>query len=319
MTKYRLVVGSHDISEIVESITWSGDTKQVARNLSFTVAHKKTDRYLPNVVIYEGDAVTFSAPSGLLFAGVIFDIDKSASGNTISYLAFDLMFYINNSDISKIFDTTPENITGQVSNELGIPFGGAVSTGVKVYLPVLQKKAYEVIMMGYTYASRQLNKKYIPLMKNRQLFVIEKGTGCGVTLDGDYNLIEANYKSSLQGLVNKVIVTDKNGNVISRVNDQSSQNKYGTVQVIVTNDGDKTIDPKTLLKSIEQTAGVTALSDVRAVAGYSLVVREPITGLCGVFYIESDTHTFSNGKSEMQLTLAFKNMMDEKEIEKKTS
>ena len=31
------------------------------------------------------------------------------------------------------------------------------------------------------------------------------------------------------------------------------------------------------------------------------------------FYIESDTHTFEDGKEMMQLTLAFSNMMDEKE------
>ena len=37
------------------------------------------------------------------------------------------------------------------------------------------------------------------------------------------------------------------------------------------------------------------------------------TGLYGKFYIESDTHTFEDGKEMMQLTLAFSNMMDEKE------
>ena len=52
-----------------------------------------------------------------------------------------------------------------------------------------------------------------------------------------------------------------------------------------------------------------------AVSGYSIIVQETDTGLYGQFYIESDTHTFSCGKAQMDLTLAFENLMDEKEIE----
>ena len=43
------------------------------------------------------------------------------------------------------------------------------------------------------------------------------------------------------------------------------------------------------------------------------------SGLYGQFYIESDTHTFTNGKAQMDLTLAFENLMDEEEIEKDTN
>ena len=67
---------------------------------------------------------------------------------------------------------------------------------------------------------------------------------------------------------------------------------------------------------LEQTGSVTGCpGDSRAVSGYALIVQETTTGLFGKFYIESDTHTFTDGKHEMALTLAFSNMMDEKEIE----
>ena len=68
--------------------------------------------------------------------------------------------------------------------------------------------------------------------------------------------------------------------------------------------------------ALEQTGSVTGCpGDSRAVSGYALIVQETTTGLFGKFYIESDTHTFTDGKHEMALTLAFSNMMDEKEIE----
>ena len=48
--------------------------------------------------------------------------------------------------------------------------------------------------------------------------------------------------------------------------------------------------------------------------GPELIDLPKVSGLYGKFYIESDSHTFTNSKSEMQLTLAFSNLMDEKEI-----
>ena len=215
MIQKQLTAGGKDLSQLVEKVTWSGDSKQVARKLAFSIATRSTDRFLPKVTINEGDSVLFRDGDRTLFGGPVFDIEKSASGNLTTFTAFDLMFYINNSDISKVFDDTPEAITAWICSHLGVPFGSAAPTGIKVYLPWLGKKAYEAIMAAYTTASRQNGKKYIPLMQNvNQVCVIERGTLCGVVLDGGYNLTEATYKPSLQKLVDRVIVTDKNGNPV---------------------------------------------------------------------------------------------------------
>lgn len=317
MSVKQLMVGSQDLSQLVEKITWSGDTKQVARKLVFSIVTRSTDRFLPKVAINEGDGVLFKDGGRILFGGPVFDIEKSASGNLTTYTAFDLMFYINNSDINKVFDDTPEGITAWICSHLGVPFGSAAPTGIKVYLPWLGKKAYEAIMAAYTTASHQNGKKYIPLMQNvNQVCVIEKGALCGVVLDGRYNLTEATYKTSLQKLVDRVIVTDKDGNQARVVEDAGAQAKYGVVQrVYKQEDGkDAAAEAKALLQTIEQSGTVTATSDTRAVSGYAIAVQEATTGLYGKFYIESDTHTFENGKEIMQLTLAFSNMMDEKGI-----
>lgn len=319
MSEKKLTAGNYDLSQLVEKVIWSGDTKQVARKLVFTVATKASDRFLPKVTINEGDTVTFRDGDSLLFCGPVFDIEKAAAGNTTTYTAFDLMFYINNSDINKIFnDMTPESITAWICTHLGVSFGSAAPTGIRVYLPCLGKKAYEAIMAAYTAASRKNGKVYIPLMRNAtQVCVIEKGTLCGVVLDGSYNLTEATYKTSLQNLVDRVLITDKNGSQTGKVEDTAAQQKYGVVQrVYQVEDGkDAEAEAKALLQTLEQSGMVTAVSDTRAVSGYAIAVQESVTGLYGKFYIESDTHTFSDGKEEMQLTLAFSNMMDEKEIE----
>ena len=102
------------------------------------------------------------------------------------------------------------------------------------------------------------------------------------------------------------------------VEDTAAQQKYGVVQTVYKQeDGkDAQTEAKALLQTLEQTGSVTGCpGDSRAVSGYALIVQETTTGLFGKFYIESDTHTFTDGKHEMALTLAFSNMMDEKEIE----
>ena len=95
-------------------------------------------------------------------------------------------------------------------------------------------------MMAYTAAAKQNGSKYIPLMTNiNKVSVLEKGTLCGAVMTGDYNLIEATYKSTLQKLVNRVLITDKNNNVIKTVEDAASIQKYGLVQrVLKQNDGE---------------------------------------------------------------------------------
>jgi hypothetical protein len=47
--------------------------------------------------------------------------------------------------------------------------------------------------------------------------------------------------------------------------------------------------------------------------GGTVVVREPYTGLYGLFYIDSDVHTWKNGLYLNKLVVNFKNIMDEKD------
>lgn len=312
----ELICKTADLTELVEKITWSGDTKQVARLLTFSLISSSSDPHLQQATINEGDIVYMRENGVILFGGPVIDIDKAASGNTTNYTATDLMFYINKSDISRIFDATPEVITAQICEELDIPLGHTAQTGVRVYMPCLGKKAYEAIVTAYTAASRQTGVPYIPLMQEvNKLCVIEKGQFSGVVLEGESNLINASYKGSIQNLVSRVLITDKAGNVVNHV-DGSAQ--YGLVQVkYQQEDGvNAQVVASSMLKDVEKTGSVTAISDTRAVSGYSLLVKEPLTGLYGRFYIESDQHTFENGKEEMSLSLAFENIMDEREIEK---
>lgn len=314
----KLLTGGKDIIQLVREITWSGDTKAVSRKLSFVIYQNQKDTLFPNVSIQNGDDIIFQDDNGKnLFGGVIHKVDKKSQEKTITYLAYDLLFYVSKSEISKIFDSTPEAITKNICSDLNIPTGSIETTNVKVYYPCIQKTAYEAIMIAYTQAGYATGNVYIPLIKDiNKLNVIKKGQYSGVVLEGTYNLEDATYSVTSENVVNKVVITDKEGNAIKTLEDISSMNKYGTVQKIYkTQDGkDANTEAKALFHALDQSGSVIALGDTRAVSGYSLAVQDNKSGLYGLFYIESDSHTFTNGKHEMTLTLAFENTMDEKEL-----
>lgn len=316
----KISIGDKDISQLLEKVTWSGDTKQVARKISFTIAKKQTDYYLPKITINIGDKILMQTDSGkTLFYGVIWDVDRKTSSSTVSYVAFDFLIYITKSDINAVYNTTPEEVVKRIAQEFAIPTGKIAQTGIRVYMPCFGKGAYETIMMGYTAASKQNGKKYIPLIQDRnKLSVIEKGSLCGVIMDSTYNLQDSSYKQSLDNMVNKVIIKNSDGKVLGTVTKASPDG--GTIQKVYTQEDGKNAqaEAKAMLKVLEETASVSGIGDVRALSGYALIIQEETTGLYGRFYIESDTHTFEKGVHTMQLTLEFDNLMDEKEIPKES-
>ena len=56
-----------------------------------------------------------------------------------------------------------------------------------------------------------------------------------------------------------------------------------------------------------------ALGNPGSVTGGTVVVREPYTGLYGLFAIEGDTHQWKKGLYYNKLTLAYRATMDERE------
>lgn len=316
-----ILVNDKDLKELVETITWGGDSGQVARTLEFTIAQNVLDQNFPVVKIQEGDQVLLQDDTGnSIFGGIIFDIDKTAGSSQVRYLAYDLLFYINGSEITKEYHGFPETIAREVCAELGIPAGTMAETGITITNPCVKKTGYQIIQSSYTAAARQNGKAYQLVMeKVNQVSVIEKGQDSGVILTGDANLSGASYKTTIKNLVNKVLITDKNGKVIGTVEDQESQAAYGTIQKILQKEDDKdaNAEAKNMLKGSEPAASVTGFpDDIRAVAGYAVLVQEHETGLIGRFFIDSDSHKYANGESTMDLTLSFQNIMDEIEIEK---
>ena len=109
-----------------------------------------------------------------------------------------------------------------------------------------------------------------------------------MVLEGTYNLEDSTYSVTSENVVNKVVITDKEGNAIKTLEDIDSMNKYGTIQkVYKTQDGkDSNVEAKALMHGIDKNGSVLALGDVRAISGYSVAVQESKSGLYGLFMLK---------------------------------
>ena len=97
----QLLTGGKDIIELVREITWSGDTKEVSRKLNFVIYQNDIDKLMPAVSINEGDDIIFKDDAGkAIFGGVIHKKDRKAAEKSFTFLAYDLLFYVNKSEYS---------------------------------------------------------------------------------------------------------------------------------------------------------------------------------------------------------------------------
>lgn len=53
--------------------------------------------------------------------------------------------------------------------------------------------------------------------------------------------------------------------------------------------------------------------DTTCITGYGVTVTDSSTGLKGLFYIDTDSHTWENGEYKIALNLNYKNLMNEVE------
>lgn len=313
----KLVVNNTDITEIVGDITWSGDYQQAARQLDFSVIVSPYDKTLPKINIPIGAKITFYVDNKEVFRGCIFSRDKSYNGNTMSFTAYDNAIYLLKNENSYNFKgVTAESATKRVCSDFNIPTNSIISTGISINKKFIGVNLYEIIMSCYTLASQSNSKKYMLQAKEGRINVIQKGN---ITLDlvfeNGINLLDSSYSESIDNIVNRVRIVDKDGNKIKDVTDNDLLSTYGSFQKVITqaDDKDETKKANSMLQGVDSKIKITGFGDVSCITGMGVKVYDSYTGITGLFYIDSDTHKWSNNNYTVDLVLNLKNLMNESE------
>ena len=158
--------------------------------------------------------------------------------------------------------------------------------------------------------------------RGEALEVIEKKQGeRTLALRPGSNLISLTATDSVESLVNRVQILSRDGTAKgSPVEDGASIARYGLFQQMVTESSgrDAAAEARKLLEDNAPAQKITAQvrGNPTLIAGECAVLQEPVTGLYGLCWIDSDTHTWKNGQYFCRLSLNFRNLMDEQEAGK---
>ena len=291
-----------DITNLLTTITWSGDYKSCARKLEFSLISSPNDINIPKIDIP--------------LMSIIIEREKS-SDNTMSFLCYDYCAKLNDIKVSyNIKNETASSIYNKFLTEYGLKKGEIVQANTKIKKVFLGTTAYDMIMTAYTEEAKKTGRKYMLCTRGDRFFSIEKGT---VTLklafEEGKNILSSNFKESVSNMVNKVLIVDENGNKVSEVKNDDWLKTYGLFQEVYKKQEDKdaNAEAKAMLNGIEQTCSLSGFGDTTCITGYGVQVKDLHTGLVGLFFIDSDTHTWEGGKYTIDLELNFKNIMNEVE------
>lgn len=324
-----------DLSRLtVGRITWEGSRLQVARKLTFSYVQDARDPNLPNYVINCGETVYgYDEDGNLQFQGNVYSIEKDVQQSTVTVTAYDNLFILCRSKTTRKFtDMLDEDIAKAVCSELGIKAGKLAETGKKVSFIAQEKTGYQIIMIAYTDAAKQINAHkenkddpdvlFHPIMRGDELDVIKKGELIeGLAADQYVNIENSQYKESIEDMVNSIMITDQQGNVTGYQTKDEWIQKYSMVQdVYKTNPNDNAQEAINKLFHGPDRSGILQMTgSYAAKSSYSIQIRDILTELCGKFWIKSDTHTFENGIHEMRLEIEFENLMNKAEKPKDTT
>ena len=305
-TKYNIT------NIITDSVTTSGDLKSVGRKLEFSTMTKD------NFNIEGGDLAKFYDNGDEVFRGKVLSITKNSSGNSFKYIALDEGWRLSKSKGSYNFkQKTADEIASEVLQKNKFVRGNIIKGKTKMDKLFVNKSFYDIIMTAYTEESKVSDKKYMMVITRQKVHIIEKGiTVLRVGFEEGKNITESDYSINAEGIINRVVITDKDGNSTDVKDKKDLQEVYGVIQEVKKmkddngmsnddiNDMFKDVDKKCSLKGI--------VTDSSVVTGNAVMVKDSISGLTGKFYIDGDTHTYQNGVHEVSLTLNFENIMDEK-------
>ena len=303
-----------DITNLLTTITWSGDYKSCARKLEFSLLSSPSDINIPKVDIPLMSVIIFYEDDNELFRGFVYEREKS-SDNSISFLCYDYCAKLNDIKVSyNIKNETASSIYNKFLTEYELNKGDIVQANTKIKKVFLGVTAYDMIMTAYTEEAKKTGKKYMVYSKGDKFCASEKGiVKLKLAFEEGKNILSSNFKESVSNMVNKVLIVDDNGNKVSEVKNDDWLKTYGLFQEVYKKQEDKdaNAEAKAMLNGIEQTCSLSGFGDTTCTTGMGVQVKDTYTGLVGLFYIDSDTHTWEGGNYTIDLELNFKNIMDE--------
>ena len=306
-----------DISAYVNSMSWGGSTSEVARKLELKIINAPLDPNISAPILNLAEEVFLYGDKGEeLFRGYIIERQASSATGSVTYVAYDLLYYTLKSNISENYRfRTAGSIAKKACGWAKVPVGELAETATIEKMIVQNKSIYDVIMQAYTIAHNLDGKSYCVTAREGKLHVEEMGKRmCSVPLTEGTNIVTSNYKETLGNMINRIALYNSEGLKVG-TEENKDDLKYGIFQQVYSQEEGKDLrtTARGLLHGVDKTFEIQSVNSNEAITGAGITVQDTTTGLKGLAWIIADTHTWTNGVATMSLTLDLQQMMDVRE------
>lgn len=300
---------------LVGNVVWSGDKQRSARSLTFNLATSETDPNLPAVACPVGAIVSFWGDDGAaLFQGEVVSRTLSDRQAYLPVTAHDRgMFLAGNEGSIKIRDETAESAVRRLCGQYDIPVGNLAATGVPLRRKFSSTPLWNIVTTLYTLAGQTTGQQYLARFEWDKLTVtVRSEQGENLVIRPKSNLLSSTTTQSIENMRNSVGIYDMDGNRLSTIQDAQAVALYGLLETsLIQQEGqDPNGEAAQILaeRGLSQTVTVECMGDTRLTTGRTVVVQQPVMGLSGVFWIDSDRHVWRDGNYTTTLTLNLRNL-----------
>ncbi|MBS1384228.1 MAG: hypothetical protein E7E26_09475 [Clostridiales bacterium] len=304
--------GTRDVTELVQTVSWSGSDKQTARELSASLAVPRDGSVEPPALV-EGASLTFRREGRALFTGPLVSATTGTDSSVVDLSALDNgRFLVGNEGWYQFKAVAPEAAAAAVCGDFGIPVASLAPGGATVSRKFPGEALDKIVRTMYALAAAQTGKRYLVRFTGEgALEVVEKPTSATLTIKSTMGVTNTWDISKLQ---NSVAIRTDTGALVRRVEDGASIGLNGRLEhVIIQRSGeDAGAEAQAWLEDhgLQQSLTVETMGDPRLISGNAVILRDTGAGASGLFWIESDTHTWKNKQYFTKLKLNFRDLAD---------
>jgi len=302
-----------DVTQLVQSMSWSGSIRQTARQLSVHLAIPR-DGSVDPPSLEEGAGLIFSQEGAALFTGQLLTATTSTQTVVADLSALDGGRFLAGNDGWYRFDgRTPEEAAATVCRDFGIRTGQLAATGVRLQRKFPGVALDKIITTLYTMAGEQTGKRYLLRMTGEgALEVVEKAETARHEISQTMGVTNT---WNVTDLCNSVAIYTKEGRLVRREEDTSSQAINGRLEHAITQQDKEDAGPEARAwladHGLQQNLTVDILAPpVSLITGEAVLLRDTGSGVSGLFWVDSDTHSWKNRQHTGKFKLNFRSLMN---------
>lgn len=303
----------YDMSNLVQSIKWSGSKSAMPRTLEVTMLD--SDRHgheRPDIDISEGHMVQFQWNGEELFRGIFVSMSQSVS-RTSTYKAYDAGMYLAKNMSTFTFQKkTATEIFDSICNEFEIDHTAVDTQYVIPDLTMPNTTAADAIWSALAKTYRGSGGRYYVIAKEGQLHLIARADNVKqIVVEEGANAISFSRQKSIENVYTRVKLFSDANKGLAFDADTEIESKLGVMQYTEQADSkekqaalnNKASNLLSIKKQTEETLEVEVIGDATIYSGVALYLELPYLGISTTYFVDEDNHEFKGEKHTMKLKL----------------